>query len=64
MIVKFGVKDTLVMKKKHPCGSDRMLVLYAASDVKLKCLGCGHEMMVAREKIEKKIKKVISPENE
>ena len=52
------------MKKKHPCGSDRMLVLYAASDVKLKCLGCGHEMMVAREKIEKKIKKVISPENE
>ena len=64
MIVKFGINDTLVMKNKHPCGSDRMLVLYAASDVKLKCLGCGHEMMVAREKIEKIIKKVISPENE
>lgn len=64
MIVKFGAKDTLVMKKKHPCGSDRMLVLYAASDIKIRCLGCGREVMAAREKIEKKIKKVIKPENE
>lgn len=59
MIIKFTVGDTLVMKKNHPCGGNRMLVLYAASDIKVRCMGCGHEVMVPRIKLEKRIKEVI-----
>lgn len=50
--------DILTMKKKHPCGSPRMLVLRAGMDFKLRCEGCGHEFMIPRSKIEKNIKSV------
>ena len=46
--------DTLVMKKNHPCGENRMLVLRSGMDFKLRCVGCGREFMVPRSKAEKK----------
>ena len=60
------VGDVLQMKKNHPCGSCRMLVLRSGMDFKLKCEGCAHEVMVPRSKAEKNIKKIIrtSQENE
>ncbi len=50
--------DILTMKKKHPCGSDKMLVLRSGMDFKMKCIGCGHEFMVPRLKAEKNVKNV------
>ncbi|MGN0585824.1 MAG: DUF951 domain-containing protein, partial [Oscillospiraceae bacterium] len=58
------IGDILVMKKKHPCGSNRMTVLRAGMDFKLRCEGCGHEFMVARSKIEKNIKLIEHCEKE
>ena len=58
------VNDVLLMKKPHPCGSKEFLVLRSGMDFKLRCKGCGHEVMVARNKIEKNIKKIIVEENE
>ena len=55
MIRSFSVGDEIVLKKPHPCASKRFLVLYAASDVKIRCCGCGREIMVPRVKIEKMI---------
>lgn len=63
MIIKFSIGDTLVMKKKHPCGSNRMLVLHTGSDIKLRCSSCCHDMIVPRLKIEKNIKQVIAGEH-
>ncbi len=57
MDIKNG--DLLVMKKSHPCGSDRMRVLRCGADFKLRCEGCGHEFMTPRSKCEKKIKNII-----
>lgn len=54
------VSDQLVMKKPHPCGSNRFTVLRIGMDFKLRCNGCGHEIMAPRSKIEKRIKTVIS----
>lgn len=61
----FGVGDTLVMKKNHACSKDakQMLVLMAGSDVKVKCIGCGREMIIPRVKLEKSIKNVTRKEN-
>jgi len=53
------VGDVLKMKKKHPCGDDRWEVLRIGADFKMRCLGCSREIMNARSKIEKGIKKVI-----
>ena len=56
MDVKLG--DILVMKKAHPCGEKKWLVLRIGADFRLKCLGCGHEVMIPRFKAEKNIRQV------
>ena len=56
MDIRIG--DVLTMKKKHPCGSDRWEVLRIGADFKMRCLGCGHEIMNPRSKIEKGIRRV------
>jgi hypothetical protein len=60
MDIKVG--DTLELKKTHPCGSRRWLVLRVGMDFKLRCAGCGHELMIPRSKAEKAIKKIIPAE--
>lgn len=52
------VNDILTMKKQHPCGSSRWQVLRIGADFKMRCLGCGHEIMNPRSKVEKYIKKI------
>lgn len=56
------LNDILELKKEHPCGSKRWQVLRVGMDIKLKCLGCGHEVMQPRRKIEKMIRRVASGE--
>ena len=51
--------DRLQMKKPHPCGGKEFLVLRAGMDFKIRCTGCGREVMLPRAKIEKNIKKVV-----
>ena len=52
------VGDTLVMKKEHPCGSKQWLVLRSGMDFRLRCLGCGREVLLPRSRAEKNIKEV------
>lgn len=56
------VGDILEMKKPHPCGSKNWLVLRVGMDFKLRCQGCGHEVMLPRVKAEKNIKKLLREE--
>ena len=54
------VNDVLELKKEHPCGSRSWLVLRVGMDFKLRCQGCGHELMLPRSKVEKSIKKWLN----
>ena len=58
------LKDILVMKKAHPCGEKRWLVLRTGADLRLRCLGCGHELMTPRFKVEKNIRAIQREEND
>jgi len=53
---KYEVGDVIKMKKKHPCGSFEWEILRVGADFRLKCQGCGHQIMIAR-KIQKKYAK-------
>ena len=53
------VGDILEMKKNHPCGANRFAVLRVGMDFKMRCQGCGHEVMLPRSKAEKNIRKVF-----
>lgn len=54
-----NIGDKLLMKKKHPCGADIFTVTRIGMDFKLRCDGCGHEIMIPRSKAEKALKKII-----
>jgi hypothetical protein len=56
--VDVRVGDILSMRKKHPCGGNRFLVLRSGADFRLRCEGCGREFMIARVKAEKNIKAI------
>ena len=58
-IMDVQVGNILLMKKPHPCGENRFLVLRVGMDFKIRCTGCGHEVMLPRAKVEKNIKKIM-----
>ena len=49
----YEVGDIVKMKKKHPCGSFEWEILRVGADFRLKCMGCGHQIMIARKLVEK-----------
>ena len=53
MADKFDVGDVIRMKKPHPCGSYEWEILRVGADFRLKCAGCGHQIMVSRKLVEK-----------
>lgn len=55
------VKDILILKKAHPCGSREWEVLRTGADFRIKCTGCGHQLMLPRTKLEKNIKEIRKP---
>ena len=50
----YEVGDIVQLKKQHPCGSSEWEILRVGADFKLRCQGCGHEIMVKRSLVEKK----------
>lgn len=53
------VGDQILVKKPHPCGANLFDVLRVGMDFKIRCTGCGREVMLPRAKIEKNIKKIL-----
>lgn len=58
MADRFDVGDVIRMKKPHPCGSHEWEVLRVGADFRLKCTGCGHQIMVPRKLVEKNTKEI------
>lgn len=54
----FEVGNIVKLKKKHPCGSYEWEVLRVGADFRLKCTGCGHQVMMARTLVEKNLKAI------
>ena len=51
--LNYEVGDTVRLKKKHPCGSFEWEILRVGADFRLKCAGCGHQIMIPRKQVEK-----------
>jgi hypothetical protein len=52
------VGDILTMKKQHPCGDNKWLVVQSGAELRLRCLGCAREVTAPRVKTEKNIRSV------
>ena len=62
--MKIEIGDVLNMKKPHPCGNSKWEVLRVGADFRLKCLGCGHQVMLKRTLVEKNTKSVEAKSTE
>ena len=51
--MNFEVGDIVKLKKPHPCGSSEWEILRTGADFRLKCMGCGRQIMIARKLVEK-----------
>ncbi len=55
----FALGDIVQMKKPHPCGSNEMEIIRMGMDIRIKCTGCQHSVLIPRAKFEKNMKKVL-----
>ncbi|SDW77102.1 hypothetical protein SAMN05421781_2318 [Marinococcus luteus] len=55
----FDINSIVEMKKQHPCGENRWRIIRMGADIRIKCEGCGHSVMLPRKEFSKKVKKVL-----
>jgi hypothetical protein len=46
MADRFCLGDIVELRKEHPCGSRQWEVMRTGADFRMKCLGCGHQVML------------------
>lgn len=61
---QFNLGDIVQMKKPHPCGTNEMEIIRLGMDIRIKCTGCKHSVLIPRTKFEKRVKKIIRVANE
>jgi hypothetical protein len=59
----FALGDIVQMKKPHPCGTNAWKVIRMGADIRIKCTGCDHSVMIPRLEFERKMKKVLVQAN-
>ena len=61
--IEYNVGDKVRTKKTHPCGNKIWEITRVGVDFKLRCLGCGHTIMLERPKALKMIVKKVQRTN-
>ncbi len=56
---QFAINDIVEMKKPHPCGENRWKIIRLGMDIRIKCLGCDHSVLMPRKEFTRKLKKVL-----
>lgn len=55
----FSLNDIVEMKKAHPCGVNKWKIIRMGMDIRLKCEGCEHSVLIPRREFARKMKKVL-----
>ena len=56
--MEYNIGDIVRTKKQHPGGSKLWEITRSGVDFKVKCEGCGHIVILPREKAKKAITKI------
>lgn len=51
--------DIVSLRKKHPCGSLNWEVTRIGADIGLKCLGCGHVILLPRHEFRARLHQIV-----
>ena len=61
---EFGLNDIVEMKKPHPCGANKWKGIRLGMDIRIKCEGCGHSVLIPRKEFTRKMKKILVKHDE
>ena len=56
---EFNLNDIVEMKKQHPCGANRWKIIRMGADIRIKCEGCSHSVLIPRREFARKMKKIL-----
>ena len=56
MPVDFHVGDIIRLRKPHPCGGYDWDVVRIGADIGLRCVTCGHRVLLPRSEVERRLK--------
>jgi hypothetical protein len=56
---EYRLNSIVMMKKPHPCGTNKWQIVRMGADIKIKCVECGRCIMIPRIEFNKKLKKII-----
>ncbi|RIV20134.1 DUF951 domain-containing protein [Alicyclobacillaceae bacterium I2511] len=59
MSLSYELYDVVQMKKPHACGENRWWIIRMGMDIRLKCLGCQHSVLLPRAKCDRAIRKIL-----
>lgn len=62
MDIRIG--DVYTLRKPHPCGSYDWRIVRIGADIGMRCLKCTHKVLLARSEFERRVKKLVSREEE
>ena len=62
MTLNYKLGSIVIMKKQHPCGTNKWEITRVGADIKIKCLECNRSIMLPRVEFNKKLKKVVNDE--
>ena len=57
--MQYNLGDIVKKRKSHPCGSDQWEITRVGMDFRIKCLGCGRQVLLPRSKFEKSVKSIV-----
>ncbi|SHK04590.1 DUF951 domain-containing protein [Tepidibacter formicigenes] len=63
MPIKLNVGDIVELRKFHPCGGNIFEIMRCGMDFRIKCQKCNKQLWIEREKLEKRIKKLVKSED-
>jgi hypothetical protein len=56
--MQIELNQIVQLKKKHPCGGDKWVIVRVGADVKITCLTCHRTVMLDRAEFIKRIKRI------
>lgn len=62
MTLDYKLGSIVIMKKQHPCGTNKWEITRVGADIKIRCIECNRSIMLPRMEFNKKLKKVVNDE--
>ena len=59
-VMELRIDDVVRLRKQHPCGSFDWRIFRLGADIGIRCLSCGHRVLLPRSTLERRIKQFLS----